>query len=438
MNGPSHVRLRSGVALLVAMALLVAGAGATYLVMRSSEPDAADGAAGASGAAAGSTDRAAAPLPPVTSKDATNAPLPDVVVPLTDEAVARAGIVVAPVGRGTITTELRLPGVVEPNAYRQVAVTPIVSGRITGISVELGDRVRRGQTLAQVYSPDLADAQTRYVSARAALEAHVLELRRTRKLVEIGAASRQELERLDAEHTAQTANVRSAQSRLELLGVPVSTLEKVTPGTEVEATVNVPAPIAGVVIERSANIGVNVDPAAKLFTVVDLSTVWVVADLFEKDFSRVHVGSTAVITTTAYPGTALEGAISYIDPQINPDTRTARVRVEVPNSRGQLRLGMYAEVIVSGGAPAAVPVIPRSAVQNVGDRTVVYLANPERPGTFTEREVRLRPSSGDQVEVLAGLQPGDMVVTAGSFFVRAERERLGLGRGAEPAGIGRR
>jgi RND family efflux transporter MFP subunit len=307
-----------------------------------------------------------------------------------------------------------------------VAVTPLVAGRVTRVSAELGASVRRGQTLAQIYSPELAEAQTKYVSAKAMLEAHDRELQRTQKLVEIGAASRQEMERIHAEHAAQTAAVESARSQLELLGVSASGIEALGSGSKVNATTSVPAPIEGVITERAANVGLNVDQASPLFTVVDLSTVWIVADVYEKDFSQVRIGNDATVTTSAYPGLSLRGRISYIDPQVNPETRTAKVRVEVPNPRGELRLGMYADVVVTGAPGASVPVVPRSAVQNVGNRTVVYLANPKEPGTFTEREVRLGDTSGEQVEVTAGLQPGDVVVTDGSFFVRAERERLGL------------
>jgi RND family efflux transporter MFP subunit len=307
-----------------------------------------------------------------------------------------------------------------------VVVTPLVSGRVTRVVAELGARVRRGQTLAQIYSPELAEAQTKYVSAKAMLDAHDRELQRTHKLVEIGAASRQELERIHAEHAAQTASVQSARSQLELLGVSASTIETLGSGSNVNATTSVPAPIGGIVTERTANIGLNVGPATKLFTVVDLSTVWIVADVYEKDFSRVRLGSDTTVTTAAYPELSLRGRVSYIDPQVNPETRTAKVRVEVSNPRGDLRLGMYADVVVTGASGDSVPVTRRSAVQNVGDRTVVYLVHPKEPGKFTEREVRLGQTSGQQVEVESGLQPDDVVVTEGSFFVRAERERLGL------------
>jgi len=115
-----------------------------------------------------------------------------------------------------------------------------------------------------------------------------------------------------------------------------------------------------------------------------------------------------------------------LDPQVSVQTRTAKLRVEVPNPRNELRLGMYADVQVSGVGSALVPVIPRSAVQTVADRQVVYLVDPKQPGRFTEREVRPGPVTGEEVAVLSGVQAGDSVVTKGTFFLRAERERLGL------------
>jgi RND family efflux transporter MFP subunit len=195
-------------------------------------------------------------------------------------------------------------------------------------------------------------------------------------------------------------------------------------GKSVESTAVIVAPLDGVVTERLANVGLNVDSSTKLFSVVDLATVWVVADVYEKDLSRVSVGATVIITTSAYPGHQLQGHISYIDPQVSGTTRTARIRVEVSNTQGELRLGMYATVLVQTAAAATAILIPRTAVQQVGDRQVAYLRSHES-GTFIEREITTA-RRGEQVEVLSGLQPGDVIVVEGSFFVRAERERLGL------------
>lgn len=429
MTDESRVHLRWPVVIVAAVVLLGIGAGAVYLIMRSP----------------GATADVPMTPPPASGPGATpsalvatgTAPLPDVVVKLDAGALERAGITVAPATSGSVSGTLRVPGVVEPNAYKQVAVTPLVSGRVTRVTAELGEQMTRGQSMAQIFSPELAEAQARYVSARAELDAHEKELLRTEKLVAIGAASRQELERVQAEHTARRAGVRTAAARLELLGVSAGAIEAVGSGQAGAATTNVPAPISGVVTERQANPGLNVDQTTPLFTVADLSTVWVVAEVYEKDFGRVQVGNRVTITTTAYPDRLMEGRVSYIDPRVNPATRTAKVRIEVTNPRRELRLGMFAEALFAGPADSTTVTIPRAAVQNVGDRTVVYLADREQPGTFIEREVSLGAATGDHVAVLAGLREGDVVAAIGSFYIRAERERLGLrGVPAPPSGHG--
>jgi multidrug efflux pump subunit AcrA (membrane-fusion protein) len=166
MTGEPRLTLHLGMAVVVAAVLLLIGAGATYLIMRTGPAEGSDMAAMRAG------EPSSAPSSSATRSDSATADsnagrLPDITVPLTAEAVERSGIRVAPVGTALRTGEFRVPGVVEPNAYRQVAVTPLVGGRITRVSAQLGDGVRRGQTLAQIYSPELAEAQTRFISARA-------------------------------------------------------------------------------------------------------------------------------------------------------------------------------------------------------------------------------------------------------------------------------
>lgn len=429
MTDESRVHLRWPAVIVAAVVLLGIGAGTVYLIMRTPEAIAEGPVAPPPAPEPGTSPRA----PAATG----TAPLPDVVVKLGAGAVERAGITLAPITPGSVSGTLRAPGVVEPNAYKQVAVTPLVSGRVTRVTAELGARVTRGQSMAQIFSPELTEAHARYIAARAELEAHEKELLRTEKLVAIGAASRQELERVHAEHTAHRAGVQSAAARLELLGVPAAAIEAMESGQAGAATTNVPAPITGVVTERQANPGLNVDQTTPLFTVADLSTVWVVAEVYEKDFGRVRVGNRVTITTTAYPDRTMEGRVSYIDPRVNPETRTAKVRIEVSNPRQELRLGMFAEAVFAGAGDSTTVTIPRAAVQNVGERTVVYLADRQEGGTFIEREVRLGAATGDRVAVLAGIQEGDVVAATGSFYIRAERERLGLrGAPASPSGHG--
>jgi RND family efflux transporter MFP subunit len=416
MIGESRLQLRLLVVIVAAVLLVGVGAAATYFAMRRSAPPPA--AAGSTTA----TTSISAPQRADTPMSAAAA-----TVTLSPDAISRAGIGLQPVSMSPVAERLRLPGTVQPNAYRTTVVTSIVGGRITRVTAELGQSVRRGQTLAEIYSPELAEAQTRFVASRAELDAHERELRRTEKLVELGSASRQELERIHAAHTAALTTVRSHRSRLTLLGMSDAQMTTLAEGTTVTATVSIPSPLDGVVTTREANVGMNVDPSVPLFTVANLSTVWVVGDLNERDLSRVRVGSPATISATALPELRQEGKVSYIDPQIKVDTRTAQLRVEIPNPAGRLRLGMYVDMEVGGAPTDTEMAVPRSAVQVVGSRSVVYVGNPALPGQFVERVVETGNTVGDVVEIRSGVKPGELVVAKGSFAVRAEAERLGLG-----------
>ena len=422
MSHSARLNVRWSTALATAIVFVALGAAGSYVAMRSLTAPAAVSET----SAALETRTSPSPTSGDLLRSADSSPLPDVIVTLTDEAMKRAGIEIATVEAGSATDVLRLPAVVEPNAYARVSVTPLVTGRVTSVSAQLGAQVRQGQTLATVFSPELADAQTQYISARAELDAHERELARTEKLVQIGAASRQELERIHAEHTGQQTRVESARSRLDLLGMSREAVESQASGKSVDASTEVPAPISGVVTERLVNMGLNVDPATKLFTVVDLSTVWIVANLYEKDFARVRVGDHATVVTPAYPDRQIQGRVSYIDPQVSPESRTTKVRVEVSNPHYDLRLGMLAEAQIQASTSTSVAFIPRIAVQNLADRSFVYVAKPGAPGQFMEREVLVGQPSGERIQVVSGVVAGDKVVTEGSFFMRAERERLGL------------
>src|SRR5258705_9746367 len=196
---------------------------------------------------------------------------------LNPEMIARAGIKTAAAVKGTASTRLHLPGVVQPNAYKNVDVTSLVSGRVTQVRAELGQRVMLNEVLATVYSPELADAQTTFIAARAEHLAHDQAQARTQRLYAIGAASRQELERLEAEKSEMDAKVETARARLVLLGIPEERAQRLASPADVVTTFDVKSPIAGIVTKRSANPGLNIDLATAPFTVTDLSTVWVIA-----------------------------------------------------------------------------------------------------------------------------------------------------------------
>jgi len=361
----------------------------------------------------------AAPSAPTPSAD----PPGDVEVLLPADALAKVGIKTATISAVESTASVRVPGNVMPNAYREVKVTPIVGGIVTNVPVALGDTVRRGNPVVTLFSAELADAQTKYLSMVAMLGADHRKLERTQQLVEIGAASRQELEEITAVHASHANEVESARQRLLQLGLTRDQVEAVKSPTQVVSTVIVPAPIDGVITGRTANPGQVVGMGQELLVVTDLSNVWIIGDLYEQDFQTVQVGSEAAITTPAYPDSTFRGRVAYIDPRIDPQARTAKVRVEVSNRDGRLRLGMYVSMMFSTRGKERAVAVPRAAVQTLGERMVVYLPVKDEEGKFIQREIRVGQPIGDRYTVLAGLRPGDVVVTEGSFFLRAESLR---------------
>src|SRR3989441_9630014 len=348
-------------------------------------------------------------------------------ISLTPDAMERAGIRIAEVKSQTSVSVMTVPGTVMSNAYRDTKVNTLVGGIVRQVAVELGASVRRGAPLAVIFSGELADSQMKYLSMQAMLEADHQKLERTQKLVALGSASRQELEEVTAVHTGHETRGAAARQRLLLLGLSADRVAKLESASQVVSEVTVSSPADGLVISRAVNPGQVINAGQELFVVTDLSTVWVIGDLYERDFSRVRVGSPATVTSASMPGRTLKGSVAYIDPRVDAATRTAKVRVEVPNRGGDLRLGMFVTVSFETGAAERIIVVPRAAVQTMGDRAVVYLPVNGEEGKFIERAVKLGAPIGEFVPVLDGLKAGDRVVTDGSFFLRAEATRTRSG-----------
>ena len=346
----------------------------------------------------------------------------DLQVDLATDDLKKAQIRTVRVTEGTTAAKLRVPGIVKPNEYRQVHVTPLVGGIVKQVPVVLGDHVRRGQPLAVIFSSELADAESQYLSHVAELEAEHKKLERTQNLVRLGAASKQEEEEVTASHAAHESRVRAALERLRLLGATDSQIAALKQSEKIVPNFTVPAPIDGVVLTRTANLGLVVNQGQELFTVTDLSSVWVMASVNEKDFSSVRIGSAASISAPAYPGRVWKGRVAYIQPQVDPNTRTAQARIEVSNTAESLRIEMYVDVeFTFQGAKG--PVVPEAAVQSIGERQYVFLPIKDNEGSFTLRPVRLGPAVHGFYPVLEGLKAGDEVVNEGSFILKSEAVR---------------
>lgn len=359
----------------------------------------------------------------------TTIPTIERTIALEPEAAARAGIRTEPVGEallaGSAMAGQATTGVVQANAYRATPVISLVGGIVRRVNAELGQNVKRGQTMAVVFSDELAMAQSQYLKAVAELDEHHSHHTRTVRLVEIGAASREELEQTTTKLRTAELDVASQRERLLLLGLDTRQIAQLKAPSQVSSEVTLPAPVSGVVISRTANPGEVIAADKELLRIADLSSVWVIGQVYEKDLAKVAVGSGASVSSDTYPGRVFRGRVSYIDPTLDPATRTAQARIEMANPRQALKIGMFVNVVFAalGGAEATMPVIPKDAVQNINNQQVVFVQT-EDPKIFAMRPVRLGPEVNRQYSVIEGLTVGERIVTEGSFLLRAEWLKL--------------
>ena len=316
-------------------------------------------------------------------------------------------------------------GVVQANSYKETPVVSLVGGIVRSISAELGQNVRRGQRVVVVFSNELADAQSRYLTALAVLNEHHQHHMRTVKLVEIGAASRQELETATSQLRDAESNVANLRQKLMLLGMSAQRIDSLKSTSQISSEVTVASPSAGTITARSVNPGEVIEANKELLRVTDLSTVWVVGQIYEKDLATIRVGSGANVTSDAYPGQAFRGHVTYVDPKIDPATRTAQVRIEMANPRQMFKIGMYVNVAFGalGVAEKTIALVPKAAVQTIANQQFVFVAT-DSSNEFLVRPVRVGTEANGFYPVIEGLNVGERVVTEGSFLLRAEWLKL--------------
>lgn len=352
-------------------------------------------------------------------------PTSEATISIDPEAATRAGIKTEPVGEallaGGAVPGQATTGVVQANAYRTTPVVSVVGGILRRVAGELGQNVSQGQTMAVVFSDELAMAQSRYLNTVAELDEHHKHHVRTVRLVEIGAASREELEQATTKLKTAESEVASQRQRLMLLGLSSRRIAQLKTPAQVSSEVSLPAPISGTVISRAANPGEVIAADKEILRIADLSNVWVMGQVYEKDLGRVMIGSGASVTSDAYPGRVFRGRVSYMDPTLDPATRTAQARIELANPGQALKIGMFVNVAFAalGRAESATPVIPKGAVQNVNNQQVVFVET-ATPNTYAMRPVKLGPEVNGQYPVLEGLTVGERIVTEGSFLLLAE------------------
>jgi len=300
---------------------------------------------------------------------------------------------------------LRVTGVVANDVSRAVPVMSLASGRAIDVRVRLGDEVSQGQLLLRVKSPDISSALS---DLRHAVADEILaraQFERAKRLYERGAIAQKDLEvAQDAEDKAKV-DVETAEEHLRVLGV-----DPIEPPKDI-SIVDVTAPVSGVITEQNVTSAAAVRSldTANLFTISDLSYVWIVCDVYENDLGNVHIGDSAEVRLNAYPDRMLTGRVSNILPILDPNIRTAKVRIELRNP-GFMRLGMFATAVFRGQSTESHTSVPAAAILRMHDRDWVYMPAPGK-GFRRLEVVSGEALPGDKLEVLSGLTAGQQVVS---------------------------
>jgi membrane fusion protein, heavy metal efflux system len=321
------------------------------------------------------------------------------------------GVGTAPAQSRRLADYLDVAGRIQADPTRVVRMYPPVSGRLVAVQVRPADRVAQGQVLAILASSDVAVARAAYRQAQADAQVKQQAVARARLLYDHNVIALRDYQQAQAEAAGAAAALESAAERLALLDVDTASSSD---------QLSVRAPRAGVVTDVGVAPGEyakSLDNANPLCTIADLTTVWAVGDLYEKDLASVHVGDSADVTVTAYPGQGWRGRIGAISSTVDTTTRTLKVRVVLTNPGLRLKPDLFATIRVVRAVRLAV-VVPQAAVVREG--TSAYLFVQTSPGRFERRQVTLgRDLDGNQVEVTAGLVAGDTVVVEGAELLRA-------------------
>lgn len=348
-----------------------------------------------------------------------------------DKAIETEIVTTAPISGAVSAT-----GKISAPEDRVAVIGPVNEGRIVKLYAGQGSRVRKGQRLAELESADIDQAEADYLKALADAEnanrSAAAEIRlaqqtfdRTKLLYEKTVVPGKNLQ--SAEHDLEVAKANAenniagtkatltaARRHLLILGMSDAAIDGLSKKPGLAATFALNSPIDGIVVERNATIGASVDTDASVFKIINLSSVWIDANVFEKDLPRVRIGQQVKVTTTAFPGTTFSGKVIFINSVVDPDSRTVKVRTEVPNPDGRLKPDMFANVEIITDVNSAAISVPQSAVLDDGGKSIVFVAE---GNAYKSRQVQVGIKNGDRVEIIDGLKSGDRVVVKGNYLL---------------------
>jgi cobalt-zinc-cadmium efflux system membrane fusion protein len=325
---------------------------------------------------------------------------------------------ISPVSYGRVRSTLRLPGRVQLNEQRLVRIGASVTGRITALHAMLGQEVQRGDILAELNSTELGAAQAAYLKAFSQVNLRKLAVSRAQRLLAgdvIGAAELQEREGALIETQVE---MRAAADQLRVLGMDDEGIEQLNRNRQINSRLSIIATLSGIVIERRINLGQVVQPSDNLYTIADLSHVWLVAEVPEKRAHLIQEGEEAEAEISALPGPPAKGQLIYVADVVDPSTRTVTVRMDIPNPQRHIRPNMLAAIVIHTRAAPEL-VVPAEAIVRQGSEDFIFVQTGAR--RFTLRPVELSANGGALRGVVSGLAAGEPIVVEGAFHLNNER-----------------
>ena len=309
-----------------------------------------------------------------------------------------------------LNKEVNAVGIVQYDQARQAKVTAWVAGRIDRLNVNtVGAYVSKGRPVAEVYSPDLVSAQQEYLLA--------LKSREQLKNSSVSSIS-----------LGGDGLVGSARQRLKLMGVRDEQIVGLEKAGQPNIRLPIYTPLSGVVIEKMAQEGQYVEAGMPLFSIADLSTVWVEVEVYENEFPNIKLGQTVNILSQSYPDKTFRGKVAFIYPFLDPKTRTVKVRVELSNPGLKLKPDMFVNAMIKVPLGSAI-VVPVAAVMDTGKRQVVWVES--KPGMFEPRDVKVGARDGDRIQIISGVSAGEKVASSGGYLIDSEAQLKGTGGGHE-------
>lgn len=365
---------------------------------------------------------------PAATPQASNAARDEGVLTLNADSLRYAKLTVVEAVEADLVAPIESTGRVTLNEDKTTRIGAFIDGAVVKVPIRVGDSVRKGQSLAEIHSHDVHEAGANMVQARAGLAQRRAQaafartsFERAERLFQAKALSRQELDRAQVElDSSQQAVIHSeaelerARGHLELLGLSPDKLDY-------DAPVLVRAPASGVIMERKITAGAGVNPGDHLFTISDLSQVWVLAEVEEKRLPELKIGMPMSVSVAAYPDQPFNGKIDRIGEVLNPQTRMIEVRCLVDNRSGKLKPEMYTQTRIAAGAKSRALLIPKSALLDIDGKVIVFVALDQ--SRFQKRIVRTGRQEADQIEILEGVVKGEKVVTSGAFLLKSELQK---------------